>query len=65
MVKITYNFSLDEDLIQQLDAVIANSKNKYQSRTHFLVLALQEKIEREIGFKPSVELEDEKEDPQE
>ena len=64
MVKL-HNFNSDEELISQVDVAIANSKNKFKDRTHFVVLALQEKIEREIGFKPASELEDKKEDLQE
>lgn len=64
MVKL-YNFNLDEEIISQVDVAIANSKNKFKDRTHFVVLALQEKIEREIGFKSTSKLKEKKKDQQE
>ena len=38
---------MDEELIEQVDEKIKNSKDKYKDRTHFIILAIREKVNKE------------------
>jgi len=46
-MKRLFNFQCDEELIKLIEEVIDRSNNQYKDKTHFIILALQEKIERE------------------
>lgn len=46
--KKLFNFNFDEDLIEKIDRLVAASNNLYRDRTHFIILKLQEAVEKEI-----------------
>jgi len=43
-----YNFNFEEELIKQIDKAVSKSNNQYRDRTHFIILAIQEKLKKEI-----------------
>ena len=47
MAKKLINFWCDIELIKKIDLTVLSSKEKYKDRTHFLILAIQEKLEKE------------------
>ena len=40
------NASVQKELIEQVDRAVKESRGQYQTRSHFVQLALQEKLER-------------------
>lgn len=40
---------MEEELIEQIDKVIENSNNRYKDRTQFVIIAIQDKIKKEVG----------------
>jgi len=46
-----YAFNSEEQLIEEIDTVVKDSKSKYKDRTQFIILAIQEKLEREKNEK--------------
>jgi len=42
------NSSIPEQLIKQIDKIVKNSKGIYRDRSHFVQLAIREKIEKII-----------------
>jgi len=50
-MKKLFNFNLEETLIKEVDKIISKSKNKYKDRTQFVILAIQQKLEKEENAK--------------
>lgn len=48
MTKRLFSFNIDEELINQVDNTISNSKSRYKDRTQFIILAIQEKLKKEV-----------------
>ncbi len=44
MGKTLINFYIDEELKKEIDKCVSKSNNKYKDRTHFMILAIQEKL---------------------
>lgn len=47
MVKTQVNFLVDDELLNQIDSLVETSNQKYNSRTHFIILAIIDKLEKE------------------
>ena len=42
-----YAFNCDSDLIKRINTIISKHKYKYKDRTQFIILAIEEKLNKE------------------
>lgn len=42
-----YAFNCDSELIKRIDTMIGKSKYRYKDRTQFIILAIEEKLNKE------------------